>query len=100
VALGLLLLALTIVSGYSGINAVVKAELFPVEIRALGIGLPHALTVAVFGGTAEYIALWCKGAGHETYFYYYIVGCIGISLLLFLTMAETRPGARLPAAEK
>jgi MHS family alpha-ketoglutarate permease-like MFS transporter len=98
-ALGLLLLALTIVSGYSGINAVVKAELFPVEIRALGIGLPHALTVAVFGGTAEYIALWCKGAGHEAYFYYYIAGCIGISLLLFLTMAETRPGAQLPTAE-
>jgi MHS family alpha-ketoglutarate permease-like MFS transporter len=86
----LLVVALTIVSGYSSINSLVKAELFPVEIRALGIGLPHALTVAVFGGTAEYIALWCKGAGHEAYFYWYIAGCIAISLLLFLTMAETK----------
>jgi MHS family alpha-ketoglutarate permease-like MFS transporter len=94
-AFWLLVLALTIVSGYSSINSLVKAELFPVEIRALGIGLPHALTVAVFGGTAEYIALWCKGAGHEAYFYWYIAGCIAISLLLFLTMAETKRTSRL-----
>ncbi|GAB3636281.1 MFS transporter [Hymenobacter arcticus] len=94
-AFGLLVVALTIVSGYSGINAVVKAELFPVEIRALGIGLPHALTVAVFGGTAEYIALWCKGIGHETYFYWYIAVCVGISLLVFLTMQDTRKTSRL-----
>ena len=73
----LLLPALAIVSCYSGINAVVKAELFPTPIRALGIGLPHALTVAVFGGTAEYIALWCKNIGHESYFYWYVAGCIG-----------------------
>jgi len=95
VTLGLLLLALLIVSGYSGINVVVKAELFPAEIRALGIGLPHALTVAVFGGTAEYLALWCKRAGHEPYFYWYTAGCIGLSLLLFLTMAETKTTSRL-----
>ncbi|UOG75950.1 MFS transporter [Hymenobacter tibetensis] len=95
VALALLAVALTIVSGYSAINAVVKAELFPVEIRALGIGLPHALTVAVFGGTAEYIALWCKGAGHESYFYWYIAGCIAVSLLLFLALPETRTASCL-----
>jgi MHS family alpha-ketoglutarate permease-like MFS transporter len=95
VAFGLLLLALVIVSGYSGINAIVKAELFPVGIRALGIGLPHALTVAVFGGTAEYIALREKGAGHESYFYWYVTGCIAISLLVSLTMKETRTSSRL-----
>lgn len=95
VALGLLLLAFVFVSGYSGINAVVKAELFPVEIRALGIGLPHALTVALFGGTAEYLALWCKRAGHENFFFWYVAGCIGVSLLLFLQMPETRLTSRL-----
>ena len=94
-AFGLLLLALVIVSGYSGINAIVKAELFPVGIRALGIGLPHALTVAVFGGTAEYIALREKGAGHESYFYWYVTGCIAISLLVSLAMKETRTSSRL-----
>ena len=95
VAFGLLLLALVIVSGYSGINAIVKAELFPVGVRALGIGLPHALTVAVFGGTAEYIALREKGAGHESYFYWYVTGCIAISLLVSLAMKETRTSSRL-----
>jgi MHS family alpha-ketoglutarate permease-like MFS transporter len=89
-ALGLLLLASVAVSGYTSISAVVKSELFPVEIRALGIGLPHALTVAVFGGTAEYIALWCKGIHHESYFYWYVSGCIAISLVVALLMAETR----------
>ena len=53
----LMIAALIIVSGYTSINAVVKAELFPAEIRALGVGLPYALTVAIFGGTAEYLAL-------------------------------------------
>lgn len=99
-ALGLLLLAFVFVSGYSGINALVKAELFPVEIRALGIGLPHALTVAVFGGTAEYLALWCKRAGQEPYFYWYVAGCIGVSLLLFWQMPETRRTSRLDADDE
>ena len=94
-AFGLLLLALAIVSGYSGINAIVKAELFPVEIRALGIGLPHALTVALFGGTAEYLALREKGAGHENYFFWYVSGCIFISLIVSLLMKETRTDSRL-----
>ncbi len=54
----LILVALIIVSGYTSINAVVKAEMFPAEVRALGVGLPYAITVAIFGGTAEYIALY------------------------------------------
>jgi MHS family alpha-ketoglutarate permease-like MFS transporter len=94
-ALALLLVALVIVSGYSGINVVVKAELFPVEIRALGIGLPHALAVAVFGGTAEYLALWWKGGGHASYFYWYLTGCIAISLLVFLRLPDTRRTSKL-----
>ena len=57
-----------IVTGYTSINAIVKAELFPTKIRALGVGLPYALTVAIFGGTAEYVALWFKNAGHESWY--------------------------------
>lgn len=89
-AFWLILAALTIVSGYTAINAVVKAELFPVEIRALGVGLPYALTVALFGGTAEYVALWFKGAGWESGFYWYVTACIGCSLLVYLAMPDTR----------
>ncbi len=89
-AFALLMAALIIVSGYTSINAVVKAELFPVEVRALGVGLPYSITVAVFGGTAEYIALWAKKAGHESYFYWYVTACIFISLTVYFFMRDTR----------
>jgi MHS family alpha-ketoglutarate permease-like MFS transporter len=67
----------------------VKAELFPAEVRALGVGLPYALTTAIFGGTAEYLALWFKKAGHESLFYWYVTGCIFISLIVYSRMRDT-----------
>ncbi len=91
----LLLAGLFIVSGYTSINAIVKAELFPAEVRALGVGLPYALTVAVFGGTAEYIALWLKNTGYESYFYWYITGCIFLSLMVYVTMKDTKETSML-----
>jgi MHS family alpha-ketoglutarate permease-like MFS transporter len=81
---------LAIVSCYTAINAVVKAELFPTSVRALGVGLPYALTVALFGGTAEYVALWLKQADRETDFYWYVTACIGVSLIVYATMRDTR----------
>lgn len=85
-----LILPLLMVSGYTSINAVVKAELFPAEIRALGVGLPYAVAVAVFGGTAEYIALWFKQSGHESWYYWYVTGCVALSLLVYLVMRDTK----------
>ncbi|WP_231590599.1 MFS transporter [Hymenobacter terrenus] len=90
VAAGLLIAALFVVSGYTSISAVVKAELFPTEIRALGVGLPFALTVAIFGGTAEYVALFAKDQGLEEWFYWYVTGCALLSLLVYWRMGETR----------
>lgn len=87
--------ALVIVSGYTAINAVVKAELFPTSIRALGVGLPYALTVALFGGTAEYVALWLKHQGRETDFYWYVTGCIAVSLVVYSLMRDTRRTSRM-----
>jgi MHS family alpha-ketoglutarate permease-like MFS transporter len=86
----LITFALLIVSGYTSINAVVKAELFPAEIRALGVGFPYALTVSIFGGSAEYIALSLKNHGHETWFYVYVTICIALSLLVYVTMPDTK----------
>jgi len=86
----LLLTALLIVSGYTSINAVVKAELFPSQVRALGVGLPYALTVAVFGGTAEYIALYCKKIGHESWYYWYVTICVFISLVVYVFSRDTK----------
>ena len=86
----LLVAALIAVSGYTAINAVVKAELFPTEIRALGVALPYAVTVALFGGTAEYIALWAKNAGHEAWYFWYVAACVAMSLVVYSTMPETQ----------
>ena len=88
-AFGLMMLGLIIVSGYTSINAVVKAELFPARIRALGVGLPYALTVAIFGGTTEYVALGLKNIGHENWFFFYVAGAALISLLVYVFMGET-----------
>ncbi len=95
VAFLLVLAGLVIVSGYTAINAIVKAELFPTHVRALGVGLPYAVTVATFGGTAEYIALWLKSAGVETYFYWYVTGCIAVSLLVYAGMRDTKHASAL-----
>ena len=95
VAAGLLVAALFVVSGYTSISAVVKAELFPTEIRALGVGLPFALTVAIFGGTAEYVALFAKKQGVEEWFYWYVTGCALLSLLVYWGMADTQRTSRI-----
>jgi MHS family alpha-ketoglutarate permease-like MFS transporter len=78
------------VAGYTSINAVVKAELFPTNVRALGVGVPYALTVSIFGGTAPAIALYFKTMGHESWFYYYLSGVIFLSLLIYATMRDTK----------
>lgn len=86
----LVMAALIIVSGYTSINAVVKAELFPANIRALGVALPYAIANTLFGGTAEYVALRLKTEGVESYFYWYVTGMIGLSLIAYLWMRDTR----------
>ena len=86
----LVLGALVIVTGYTSINAVVKAELFPAHIRALGVAFPYALANTIFGGTAEYVALWFKDQGMERGFYIYVAGMIGLSLIVYLRMRDTQ----------
>ncbi|MEV6431547.1 MFS transporter [Nocardia sp. NPDC051463] len=96
-AWALMMVALVIITGYTSINAIVKAELFPTKIRALGVGLPYALTVAIFGGTAEMIAVALKKAGHESLFFWYVAGCIGISLVTYYFMRETSTESTIDA---
>jgi MHS family alpha-ketoglutarate permease-like MFS transporter len=91
----LVLGALIIVTGYTAINAVVKAELFPAHIRALGVALPYALANTIFGGTAEYVALWFKSRGMESGFYWYVTAMIACSLLVYLRMPETKRESRI-----
>lgn len=86
----LCLFGLVIVTGYTSINAVVKAEMFPAHIRALGVALPYALANTIFGGTAEYVALKFKLMGHEEWFFIYVTIMIGLSLIVYWRMKDTK----------
>jgi MFS transporter, MHS family, alpha-ketoglutarate permease len=90
VAFWLVLAGLVIVTGYTAINAVVKAELFPAHVRALGVALPYSLATALFGGTAEYVALRFKAQGIENGFFWYVTAMIGVSLVVYLAMPDSR----------
>ena len=79
-----------IVAGYTSVNALVKAELFPTRVRATGVGLPYAITTSIFGGPAESIALWFKSIGHEVWFSYYLSSVIAIALVVSIAMRDTR----------
>lgn len=78
-----------IVSGYSACNAAVKSELFPAHVRALGVALPYALANTIFGGTAEYVALWFKAEGAESGFYVYVAVVMAISAVIALRLRNT-----------
>ena len=86
----LVMASLVIITGYTSINAIVKAELFPADIRALGVALPFALANAIFGGSAEYVALYLKDIGHERWFYVYISALAACSLVAYIRMRETK----------
>ncbi len=86
----LVLTALAILSLYTSISGLFKAELFPQHIRALGVGLAHSISIAVFGGSAEYIALLCKQAGHEQVYYWYVAAICAIAFATALFMREPR----------
>ncbi len=94
-ALLLILAALMIVSGYTSINAVVKAELFPAGVRALGVGFPYAIAASLFGGTAPLIALKFKEGGNESWFYWYVTALIFVSLIVYATMRDTKKTSRM-----
>jgi MFS transporter, MHS family, alpha-ketoglutarate permease len=95
VAFVLIAAAWIIVAGYTSINAVVKAELFPTSVRATGVGLPYAVTVSIFGGTVESIALWFQSIGHQRWFYYYLTAVIAASFFVYVTMRDTKSRSAL-----
>lgn len=86
VAFLLITLALVIISFYTSISGIVKAEMFPTEVRALGVGLAYAVGNALFGGSAEYVALALKSIGSETTFFWYVTGMTAIAFLVGLRL--------------
>ena len=98
VAFLLICAAWAIVSGYTALTAIVKAELFPTAVRAMGVGIPYAVTAAVFGGSVDSIALWFKSRNNESGFFLYATGCIFISLLFYIAIKDTKANSKMEQA--
>ena len=84
----LITVALAIVSFYTSISGLVKAEMFPPEVRALGVGLAYAVANAIFGGSAEYVALSLKAVGMENSFYWYVTVMMAVAFLFSLRLPK------------
>ncbi|CBA17609.1 MFS transporter [Xanthomonas albilineans] len=82
-AFAILAVSFVILTGYTSINAVVKAELFPTHIRALGVGLGYALANSVFGGTAPLLYQASLKTDHVTTFVWYATAVIAVSLVVY-----------------
>lgn len=87
--------ALAIMSFYTSVSGLFKAELFPASVRALGVGLGHAIASAIFGGTAEYMALLLKQMGHEQAFAWYVSAVCAVAFVVALRMREPRAHGHL-----
>jgi len=92
---GLLLLPLLALSGYTALSAIIKAELYPAHVRALGVALPYAVAMAVFGGNVETTALYLKKIGHEATFYWLFAGTLAAGFLAALALPDTRVEGRI-----
>ena len=95
VACVLIMVALAIVSLYTSIGGLIKAEMFPMEVRALGVGLSYAVANAVFGGTAEYVALWFKSGGMEQDFYWYVTAMAALTFVVAWKMPDPQKAGLL-----
>jgi MFS transporter, MHS family, alpha-ketoglutarate permease len=84
------LVGVTFLAGYSANCAVVMAEQFPAEVRSTGIGLPYALAVAIFGGTAPYITTWMSSSGLRGWVWLYVAAAALIGVVVYATMPETK----------
>ena len=84
------LIGVTLLAGYSANCAVIMSEQFPPEVRATGIGMPYALAVALFGGTAPYVTTWMAGAGYRDLTWLYVAAAALIGCVVYATMPETK----------
>jgi len=94
-AFALVMLALVIVSFYTSISGILKAEMFPAQVRALGVGLSYAVANALFGGSAEYVALSLKSVGFESTFFWYVTVMGALAFLVSLMLHRKGKGIRL-----
>jgi MHS family alpha-ketoglutarate permease-like MFS transporter len=91
----LCLLPLFFLSGYYALSAIVKAELYPVHVRALGVSLPYAVALAIFGGNAETTALYFKKIGLESGYFWLVATIFACGFAAATLLPDERRGTRL-----
>lgn len=84
----LLIFMMMILSFYTSISGLVKAEMFPPHVRALGVGFSYAVGNAIFGGSAPSVALQFKAAGIENTFFIYVIVMLIICFLCSLALPK------------
>jgi len=64
--------------------------LFATRVRSSGYSIGYNVSVAVFGGTAPYVATWLVArTGNVIAPAYYVIAAAIVSLITVLTMRET-----------
>jgi len=94
-AFSLIVFGMIFVAGYTSIGAVIKSEMFPSHIRALGVALPYAIANTIFGGTSELVALQFKNMGEEQYYFIYVTVMCAISLIFFFRMKDQKKHSQI-----
>ncbi|WP_434616309.1 MFS transporter [Arthrobacter sp. A5] len=95
-ALGVMMLGMLVLSGYTSISAAINAETIPTHVRAAGIGFPYSLAVALFGGTAPLMGTLFAEWNNPGLFGWYVMVLTAISLVVYIFLPET---ARRPLPE-
>lgn len=90
IAFWLMLAGLLIVVNYTSVSAIVKAELFPASVRALGVGLGYAIANSLFGGTVPFIGSWLSSSGHKEWLFTYVTITIVISLVVYIVFLPNK----------
>lgn len=83
------LFGLVLYAMYTSIGPAIMSEQFPTSVRAVGIGAPYNLMVALLGGTTPYLLTWLQSNGLERWFFYYVLAGAVITLITFIRMPET-----------
>ncbi|MGC2942254.1 MULTISPECIES: MFS transporter [unclassified Brevibacterium] len=95
----LIIIAMAFISMYTSISGIVKAEMFPAHIRGIGVGFTYAIGNSLFGGSAEYVALWFRNAGIGTWFAVYVVIIAVVGFVAVLYMHDNRRHSTIDNAE-
>ncbi|WP_370947827.1 MFS transporter [Amycolatopsis sp. cg5] len=81
---------LALYTAMTSIAPALMSELFPTELRGLGIGAWYNLTVALFGGTAPLVIKLLSNAGLSTVFFWYVAAGAAIAFVVISRLPETK----------